>query len=116
MRRGVTCAVYVLLHLILFRGAAALRAQDTRNVVEPHLPPLCTVLTARLSATGGILAEASERTSDTARIQEAIDHCPHGRAVELKADGSKNIFLFGPLPLKTGVKTNGVRHRPNVAA
>ncbi|MBZ5534485.1 MAG: hypothetical protein LAO31_00900 [Acidobacteriia bacterium] len=103
MRRGVTCVVYVLLHLAVFGGAAALRAQDTRHVVEPHLPPVCTALTARLSAPGGGLPETSERTPDTARIQEAIDHCAPGRAVELKQDGTKNIFLAGPLLLKTGV-------------
>jgi polygalacturonase len=78
-------------------------AQDTRNVTEPRIPPACTVLTARLAAPGGILSESSENQPDTARIQEAIDRCPRGQAVQLKASGTSNIFLAGPLALKPGV-------------
>ena len=81
----------------------ALRAQDTRNVTEPRFPPACVVLTARLSAEKGVLSDASERTPDTARIQDAIDHCERGKAVELKPSGRSNIFLAGPLQLKPGV-------------
>ena len=103
MRRWVTYAVWVVLYIAVFTGTATLQAQDTRNVVEPHLPPVCTVLMAQLSAPGGVLPEVSERTPDTTRIQEAIDHCPPGRAVELKAAASKNIFLSGPLLLRSGV-------------
>ena len=81
----------------------ALRAQDTRNVTEPHFPSACVVLTARLSAEKGALSDASEKTPDTARIQDAIDHCEKEHAVELKAAGARNIFLAGPLQLKPGV-------------
>jgi polygalacturonase len=81
----------------------ASRAQDTRNVPEPRFPPACVVLTARLSAVNGVLSDASERTPDTARIQDAIDHCQQGKAVELKPSSSMNIFLAGPLQLKPGV-------------
>lgn len=83
---------------------ALLRAQDTRNVSEPHLPQkMCAVLTARLAAPGGVLPDSSERVLDTERLQAAIDHCPAGGAVELKADGGKNIFLAAPFQLKSGV-------------
>lgn len=81
----------------------ALRAQDTRNVAEPRFPQACVVLTARLSAENGVLPDSSERTPDTARIQDAIDRCERGKAVELKPSGPSNIFLAGPLQLKPGV-------------
>jgi hypothetical protein len=73
----------------------ALRAQDTRNVTEPRFPPACVVLAARLSAEKGVLSDAAEKSPDTARIQDAIDHCQPGKAVELKPSGASNIFLAG---------------------
>jgi polygalacturonase len=78
-------------------------AQDTRHVVEPHYPSVCTVLRARLSAPDGQLALADEYKPDTARIQSAIDNCAAGKAVRLRACGAKNVFLSGPFQLKTGV-------------
>ena len=78
-------------------------AQDSRNVVEPTFPPACEVLTARLPAPGGALSDADERRPDTARLQQAIDACPPGKAVELKPDGDRQVFLSGPLLLKPGV-------------
>jgi len=78
-------------------------AQDTRQVVEPHYPTSCTVLRARLSAPDGILSLADEHKSDTARLQSAIDSCPIGNGVQLRADGAKNVFLSGPFHLKAGV-------------
>jgi polygalacturonase len=83
--------------------ALPLYAQDTRQVLEPRFPASCTVLTARLAAPGGALAESDERKADTARIQSAIDQCEAGKAVELRADSGRNIFLAGPLTLKPGV-------------
>ena len=47
--------------------------------------------------------KARSKNLDTARIQEAIDHCVAGRAVELRADGMNNAFLSGPLELKPSV-------------
>ncbi len=78
-------------------------AQDTRHVIEPHFPKACTVLRARLSAPSGELALSDEHKQDTARIQQAIDNCAEGKAVELSADGSRDIFLAGPFHLKRGV-------------
>jgi polygalacturonase len=82
-------------------GTAA--AQDTRTVVEPQYPKACTVLRAKLTAPGGELALADEHRLDTARLQSAIDNCAAGKAVELRGEGGKNIFLSGPLHLKAGV-------------
>jgi len=82
------------------------RAQDTRNVKEPRLPgaaATCTVLAARYAAVKGVLADAAEAAPDTKRIQDAIDGCGPGRAVALRADGDKNVFVAAPLQLRPGV-------------
>ncbi len=78
-------------------------AQDTREVIEPKVPRACISLSARLHSENGKLPEAAEEKFDTARIQEAIDHCVAGRAVELRAEGERNAFLSGPLELKPSV-------------
>lgn len=78
-------------------------AQDTRQVVQPTIPPSCVVLRARLAAPRGLLPAAAERHLDTSRIQQAMDHCAAGQAVELRADGSRRVFLSGPLALRSGV-------------
>ena len=88
---------------IAFLAGAVACAQDTRQVSEPHFPPACTILTARLAAPGGVLPEASEKLLDTDRIQNAIDHCAPGQAVELKPAAGNNIFLTAPISLKPGV-------------
>jgi polygalacturonase len=79
-------------------------AQDTRQVTEPAIPPSCAVLTARLASLGErTLAEADEDHLDTGRIQSAIDGCPKGQAVELKAGRGRDAFLSAPLHLRDGV-------------
>jgi polygalacturonase len=75
-------------------------AQDTRNVTEPVIPPSCAVLTAKLPAK---LSEADENRPDTARIQDALDRCAAGQAVELKSAGDVRAFLSGPFQLRAGV-------------
>jgi len=84
-------------------GATALRAQDTRTVTEPVIPPRCTVLKAQLASSDGHFSDADEQKLDTARIQGALDKCPKGRSVELASDGASNAFLSGPLDLRAGV-------------
>jgi polygalacturonase len=37
------------------------------------------------------------------RIQQALDACPPGEAVALRAAGGRNAFLSGPLQLRRGV-------------
>ncbi len=78
-------------------------AQDTRTVVEPSLPQLCATIDAQLQISGRSLAAADEQKLDTARIQKAIDNCGKGRGVMLRAHGSANAFLSGPLELRAGV-------------
>jgi polygalacturonase len=83
--------------------ATALPAQDTRKVVEPHIPQACITLHARIAATQGIIADQDERSPDTERIQHAIDNCIAGKAVVLRAHGRSNVFLAGPISLHAGV-------------
>ena len=79
------------------------QAQDRRDVHEPAIPQTCTRLTARFIASNGSVPEAADTMLDTARIQDALDHCIAGRAVELAADGGHNAFLSGPLELRPSV-------------
>jgi len=85
-----------------FFGATS-GAQDTRQVSEPKIPAVCSTLEAMLTAKNGSLAEADERRTDTQRIQNAIDVCPRGKSVVLRAHGKQSVFLSGPLTLKSGV-------------
>jgi polygalacturonase len=102
-RRGPGIARLIGVVVPLLAGAAA-RAQDSRDVVEPRIPAAtCAVLPARMTAPKGLLSDADEAAPDTKRIQEAIDACGAGRAVALRADGAKNVFLSGPLQLRAGV-------------
>ncbi len=97
-----TIRVFVLVALwIGFPVTGA--AQDTRDVVEPKVPQVCASLPAKLVAEPGNVPENAEQQLDTARIQEAINHCVAGRAVELRPDGAHNAFLSGPLELKPSV-------------
>jgi polygalacturonase len=91
------------LYLALTLATLPLLAQDTRNVFEPVVPPVCTTLPAQLNASSTGLADADEQKLDTARIQKALDHCGKGHAVALKTDGGSNAFLSGPLELRQGV-------------
>lgn len=78
-------------------------SQDTRNVSEPSIPPVCRTLEAELVSANGSIAEADESKLDTERIQQAINSCQPGTAVELRAVGNKNAFLSAPLDLKAGM-------------
>lgn len=78
-------------------------AQDTRDVHEPGIPQICARLTARLATEAGNLPEGAEASLDTARIQDALDHCVAGRAVELRSDATHNAFVSGPLELRPSV-------------
>ena len=89
--------------MLLCVAAAAARAQDTRQVTEPTIPPFCVQLPAQLRAMSDKLDQADEAKLDTARIQGALDKCKPGMAVELKPSSGNNAFLSGPLELRTGV-------------
>src|SRR5271155_5069026 len=77
--------------------------QDTRHVAEPSIPDVCESLTAQLSKENGRFIEKQDATLDTARIQQAIDHCGAGKAVELKTDVAHDVFLSAPIDLKPSV-------------
>jgi polygalacturonase len=90
----------------------AIHAQDTRTVKEPVIPPACITLKAALTSTSATSGEIETRASqagsqnpalDTARLQQALDHCDKGRAVELAADSANSAFLTGPIYLRPGV-------------
>jgi polygalacturonase len=96
------CYVVSVFVLLVF-DATELHAQDARHVVEPRVPPACVVLQARFAAVDGVLPADAEKDTDTARIQQAMDHCGAGKSVELRANGKRQIFLSGPLSLHSGV-------------
>lgn len=88
--------------LIVWCGTA--RAQDTRKVTEPKVPPVCMKLEAALVSQTSTLREEDERKLDTTRIQGALDRCKVGMAVELSHGASDaDAFLTGPLELREGV-------------
>ena len=116
IRRLGVSSVGLACWLIALGAPRVARAQDSRDVKEPRLPAVCATLTAHLATVGGALPDAAETTLDTKRIQEAIDHCASAsaaaadagaaaaaHAVELRADGDKNVFLTAPLQLRAGV-------------
>ena len=89
--------------LIALSSVPFLAAQDTRTVTEPALPPVCASLDAQLSVSGRGLAPTDEDKLDTARIQQALDHCGKGQGVLLRAHENNNAFLSGPIELREGV-------------
>ena len=95
------CRVFRVGAMLLFAAIAA--GQDTRKVTEPRIPPLCRSLDAELSSAGEAIADADEIKLDTARIQQAINQCRPGTAVELHAQGTRNAFLSAPLELRRGI-------------
>jgi polygalacturonase len=80
-----------------------LSSQDTRRVTEPRIPAACVTLVANIAAFNGVISPADEQRLDTERIQREIDNCAPGKAVILRADENKNVFLTGPIALRTGV-------------
>jgi len=99
--------------VILALAARTTTAQDTRTVTEPTIPPTCAVLQAGRISDSGILSPEYEKSTDTARIQKALDECAPGHAVELSrgkiqistlaAQFIPNSFLSGALELREGV-------------
>jgi len=111
MLRGCVGCVVVLIAFAI--GAQTARAQDTRTVTEPTIPASCVVLTAEKLGHAEILPPEYETTTDTARIQQALDTCKPGEAVELalgkptaapgEAAPLMNAFLTGSIELRDGV-------------
>jgi hypothetical protein len=97
---------------------------DTRTVTEPVFPPVCQVLNAVLSigtstsinndpynvtpylpANNFSYEPSSETAFDTTRVQNALNSCASGQAVELapSTDGTKYGFLLQRITVPTGV-------------
>ncbi len=100
VRAAVMCGVVAI--------ASGAWAQDTRTVTEPKIPATCVKLKANIYAGQDGIRDADETAGATAGIQEAIDKCKPGMAVELAqgltdANTLANAFLSGPLELKEGV-------------
>jgi polygalacturonase len=93
----------VLIACLAFLTASPSTAQDTRIVSEPRIPPACITLRARIAAPHGVINADDEQRLDTARIQEALDHCDQGKAVVLQAASGNHVFLTGPLQLRSGI-------------
>jgi polygalacturonase len=84
-------------------AACTLAAQDTRAVTEPAIPPPCVTLNADVAWRNGVISPADEQKLSTARIQDALDHCAAGHSVILRSQGKRDVFLTGPLNLRSGV-------------
>jgi len=96
---GWNCGIVLLLSM----AATKADAQDTRQVTEPKIPASCMQLSAQLRSVSDKIADVDEGKLDTARIQNALDKCKPGMAVELKPASGNNAFLSGPLEMRTGV-------------
>lgn len=86
--------------LVLLLPIAAV-AQDRRSVSEPTFPASCTVLSAQLAIDGN--EPSSETSFDTQRIQDALNACASGQAVELAVSGSNAAFLIQPITIPANV-------------
>lgn len=104
MFRMKSCSLFLLLGPFGMASTLLLQAQDTRTVTEPAFPPVCAALAAQLVETGNTLPAADESSFDTTRVQNALNNCTSGEAVELAADDSgNNAFLIQPISIPAGV-------------
>ena len=101
MKTSSWCLMYCVVAYITTAFAA--QAQDTRTVTEPVIPETCLTLKAEKTGEAEKLAEKFEKSTDTARIQQALDSCRPGMAVELAMGKNANAFLSGALELREGV-------------
>jgi hypothetical protein len=90
---------YVVL-LALAQVAAAQATGDSRTVTEPAFPAACSTLTATKTISSN---EPSSETLDTTAIQNALNACASGKAVELVAGSGNNAFVMGPITIPSGV-------------
>ena len=83
-------------------------AQARSASAQPSVHPIETVSCATLAAAqrATVTGPASETAFDTARIQNALDACPEGQAVELTVAHDSthaDAFLTSPLHLRAGI-------------
>lgn len=96
-------SIWVLLLLLVCSTVGVAIAQDARVVNEPSFPPSCVVLSGQLMRQGAGLGWAFDNSSDTSRIQQALNQCEDGQAVELAQSESGNAFVAGRLEIPAGV-------------
>lgn len=99
------CLFCCLPSVILFCSVVCcVQAQDMRHVQEPHKPPPCVILHARLTAVHGILPVEAEGDLDTERIQQVLDHCDSGivgrtpviATLATRARQRRSVTIVGP--------------------
>lgn len=94
----------IICGIALLSVSSACIAQDRRTVTQPKIPAICISLSAnKFVGDDRKIADTDEKKLDTERIQEAINNCPYGKAVELKNNNQNNAFLTGPLHLRNGI-------------
>lgn len=76
-------------------------AQDQRTVREPNVPAVCQLVSASLQESD--LQRQQATAPDTFRLQQALEQCPEGQAVRLRASAGKVYFLSGPLSIRRNV-------------
>jgi polygalacturonase len=107
-QRAVRRRIWVSVAALIASAAPSLRAQDTRSVTEPVIPPACITLKASFTTAAATSGEMEARPNsnailDTIRIQQALDQCAKSHAVELAPDSGHTAFLTGPIALRPGV-------------
>ena len=89
---------------LLLCVAASASAQDRRTVLEPRLPShVCATL------------EPEAPVDDTQRLQAALNACPQGQAVQLRAGPQGRRWVTGPLRIPSGI-TLWIDHGTTLAA
>ena len=100
---GGNWSTNIVFSAVLLAGSLQGFAQDRRVIVEPHIPPACTQLTAVLKSVDGDLMSEDETRLDTARLQQALNSCGPGHAVALNPGNGNDAFLSGPVSIPAGV-------------
>jgi hypothetical protein len=107
------CQIFLPLVLLLCGISSCALAQDTRKVAEPTFPQTCSVDRATLHSTpldGPVVGrnveeQDAESNKQTAILQQQLDHCAQGEAVELafSTDSTYDALLLNPINVPVGV-------------
>ena len=84
---------------LMFSGVT--RAQDSRQVKEPQVPAVCSIVSSQME--NAVAISTTTRAVDTSRLQAAMDACKPGQAVRLSGRNGKTAFLSGSLQIPSGV-------------
>ncbi len=92
---------HVYFAAVLLALPVMVAAQDQRTVREPNAPAVCQFVNASLQAHQ--LEQQQRQAPDTLRLQQALEQCPEGQAVRLRASAGNSYFLSGPLTISRNV-------------